>query len=103
MTYFDTESQSARSVEVEGLSDGTMKCILAKKDVTYTVVLSMSAGANVKGYCAVSVNGAEPRMTVPMSKNANVGVESLCFTITPARDNTAVSFLQDGAIPRRPL
>ena len=97
--YINPETSEMVDVAVDTLSDGSMSCILAKKGTTYTVLLSMTEEANVKGYCAISIGDDVNEITVPMSRDLEIGVDSLSFTITTAEDNTVVCFTPKWGYP----
>ena len=71
-------------------ADGTVSYIFEASG-TYTVKLAMSDGANVKGYCKIHVGG-ENITTSSISKDEDVGVDPLTFTITTAEPNTEIIF-----------
>ena len=84
-----SETDSAAPVAIEELSDGSIKCTLAKKNTTYTVLLSMTDEANAKGYCAFKIGSDVNEVTEPMSKDAAIGKRELSFTIATSDEDAA--------------
>lgn len=99
VTYINPQTSEAVTVAVDNLSNGSMRCVLEKKGITYTVVLSMTDMANVKGYCAISISDNVDKITETMSKDPEIGADTLCFTITTAEDSTIVSFTPKWGCP----
>ena len=99
VSTINSETSLTDAVAVEQLSDGSMRCILEKKNTTYTILLSMTEEANVKGYCAISIGDDINEITSPMSKDPEIGVDNLSFTITTAEENTTVCFTPKWGYP----
>ena len=102
VTYTESGDTAEKTVDVVKLTDGSMSCTLANKNTTYKIVLSMTEETNVKGYCAISINGGEKQITEPISNDSEIGVKTLSFTITTAEDNTTVSLTPVWGYPANP-
>lgn len=100
VTFTDPEANATNAVNVITLSDGAMRCTL-DKNTTYTVVLSLSEGASVKGFCDISIGG-ENQTTEPLSNDPAIGKSSLSFTVTTGNDGTTAVFTPKWGYPAEP-
>lgn len=84
---------SGAAVTLSEDADGVWRGTLAEVG-TYTVTLTMTDNANVKGYCTVSANGDEWQTASMVPSSA-----PFTFTVTTTEQNTELSFSPRWGLP----
>jgi hypothetical protein len=91
LDIYVTDDQG-NSVPVISNSDGTFTCIIENAGL-YTVGLEMTADSTAsKGYCDIKVNSTEEKQTEPISRDPDIGVSTLSFTVDADVANTVIVF-----------
>ena len=94
----DDITSDANCVTVTREENGALVCTLETAG-TYTVKLSMTDEANVKGYCKLTASNGEEYITAPISKNSETGINPIQFTITTTEADVKLCFMPQWGIP----